>query len=70
MIENNRPRGALVNIHPFRVSRTGKLGKYPKVTLSLLTNIKSGDLVYQEIMENGIVLIIPEKLYLATKTIK
>ena len=60
---SREPKGFLVNDKPYKISGTN----YPSVSLSLLTKLKKGDKVYQEIMPNGIVLLIPEKLYLENK---
>jgi hypothetical protein len=54
-------KGQLLRAIPYVIS--GKNTKGMKVSINELSGLKSGDRVYQKKLDNGAILIIPEKIY-------
>jgi hypothetical protein len=59
-MNKNRIRGMLLKKRPYKIRgvRTSMI-----VALSDLTNLEPGDKVYQERLDNGMILLIPEQIY-------
>ena len=55
-------KGMLLRKKPFKIGMNGLHSL--KVTISELADLKQGDKVYQEKLEDGTILLIPEKVYL------
>jgi|WetSurMetagenome_2_1015567.scaffolds.fasta_scaffold191299_2 hypothetical protein len=60
-----RPKGQLMKLEPYTMLQNGASGL--KMTINNLCRAEVGDNYYQEIMTNGMILLIPEKLYNETK---
>lgn len=58
----SRIKGRLLRRSPYIVSKNGEFGL--KVSINELADFNPGDKVYQEQTDDGIILLIPEKLYL------
>jgi hypothetical protein len=56
-----RPKGMLLRKIPYNISKNGKYGL--KISINELSGLEAGQKVYQERMDNGIVLLIPESIY-------
>lgn len=56
-----RSKGMLLRKTPYNVSKNGKYGL--KISINELSGLEAGQKVYQERMDNGIVLLIPESIY-------
>jgi hypothetical protein len=59
-MNKNIPRGMLLKKRPYKIrgERTSMI-----VALNDLTNLEPGDKVYQERLDNGMILLIPEQIY-------
>lgn len=57
-------KGQLLRIAPYTVTQNGVNTVSVKIVLSPLTCLRPGNLVYQEKLEDGTILLIPEKIYL------
>jgi hypothetical protein len=60
-----RVKGRLLKRSPYIVSKNGEFGL--KVSINELAGFNPGDKVYQEQMDDGTILLIPEKIYLEDK---
>jgi hypothetical protein len=60
-----RPKGMLVRKEPYSVSINGERGI--KIVINNLSGWKIGDKIYQEKLDNGIMILIPENIYLEGK---
>lgn len=56
----SRPKGKLLRKKPYQITKHGKCSM--SITISDMADVEKGDLFYQEQMENGIILLIPEKI--------
>jgi hypothetical protein len=54
-------KGQLLKPEPYTI--TGKGTKGMKVSINELSELKTGDKVYQEKLPNGIIILIPEDIY-------
>jgi len=56
----NRLKGFLVNKIPYTVTNAGLDTKV--ITLSHLSNFKTGDIIYFALMDSGVIQVIPKKI--------
>lgn len=59
---SERIKGQLLRSKPYKISGN-RYDSGLKVSVSELSGLKVGDLVFQEKLENGIIILIPENLY-------
>ena len=57
-------KGRLLRKKPYRVRyETGKNKRGTIIVINESAGLNHGDLIYEEILDNGIILIIPKKIY-------
>ena len=56
-------KGELVNPKPYKVGSRTNANNNLTITLNFNTGVKLGDKLYQKRLDNGCILLIPEKLF-------
>ena len=57
-------KGLLLNDLPYKITKNGsKNSRGIKVVIGVRSGLKVGDKVYQLKLDNGVIMLIPEKVY-------